>query len=108
MAKKRFSLLTEDMTTCIETGEKGNIHIHEVFFGTADRKKSIEWGCCIPLIERMHDTNFPTSIHNDKGMNYRYKRLMQKAFEEKYGHEKFMEVFIKNNLEESEMVFKDE
>lgn len=94
---KRFSLLTTDMNKCIHTGRTDNIHIHEVFFGSANRKKSIEWGCCIPLTAEFHNLS-GKGIHFNKNMDIYYKKEMQKAFEKKHSHEKFMEVFGRNYL----------
>lgn len=97
MKDKRFSLLTDDMTRCYLTGTQP-VEIHEVFFGTADRKKSIKWGCCVPLAVHLHNTNYSTSVHRNKEMNLMLKQKMQKAFEEKHSHELFMEVFHKNYI----------
>lgn len=94
---KRFSLLTNDMTTCYLSGNKTNIHIHEVYFGTANRTKSIKYGCCIPLTGVLHNQS-NEGVHFNKKLDMHLKREMQKAFEKKYSHEKFMEVFNKNYL----------
>lgn len=89
---KRFSLLTDDMTKCYITGSTKDIHIHEVFFGSANRKKSIQWGCCVPLRADWHNmSNY--GVHFNRELDLKLKREMQKAFEEKYSHEKFIEVF---------------
>lgn len=95
---KRFSLLTSDMKTCYISGTTKDIHIHEVFYGTANRVKSIKYGCCVPLTANLHNTS-NKGVHFDKSLDMRLKREMQQAFEEKYSHEKFMEVFHKNYLE---------
>lgn len=94
---KRFSLLTDDMKTCYITGRTDNIHIHEVFFGTANRKKSIDWGCCVPLTGIMHNQS-KLGVHFNPKLNLELRQKMQKAFEEKYSYELFMEVFHKNYI----------
>lgn len=96
---KRFSLLTDDMTKCYVSGVTYDIHIHEVFYGTANRKKSIEYGCCVPLTARLHNGS-NKGVHFNKALDMRLKREMQKAFEKKYSHEEFMEIFHKNYLED--------
>lgn len=98
---KRFSLLTDDMETCYVSGATNNIHIHEVFYGTANRTKSIEYGCCVPLTACLHNMS-DKGVHYNKTLDMRLKREMQKAFEEKYSHEKFMEVFHRNYLENND------
>lgn len=97
MPKKRFSLLTDNMKRCYLTGETTNIHIHEVFFGSANRKKSIEWGCCVPLTGKLHNQS-NEGVHFNKNLDLMLKREMQKAFEKKYSHDQFMKVFNKNYL----------
>lgn len=94
---KRFSLLTDDMSTCYISGRTDNIHIHEVYFGTANRKKSIKWGCCIPLTAELH-TESNKGVHHNDALNKHLKEIMQVAFEEKYSKEKFMSIFNKNYL----------
>lgn len=94
---KRFSLLTDNMKKCYLTGRTDNIHIHEVYYGTANRKKSIVWGCCVPLTAEFHNAS-DKGVHFNKEVDTRLKREMQLAFEKKYSHEKFMDVFHKNYL----------
>ena len=95
--KKRYSLLTDDMKKCYITGSTQDIHIHEVYYGSADRKKSIEYGCCVPLRADYHNMS-SHGVHFNKELDLRLKREMQEAFEKKFSHEKFMEVFHKNYL----------
>lgn len=96
---KRFSLLTTDMTTCYISSTKKDIHIHEVFYGTANRKKSIQHGCCVPLMASLHNMS-DKGVHFNKTLDMRLKREMQRAFEKVYSHEEFMSVFHKNYLED--------
>lgn len=95
--KKRFSLLTKDMERCYLSGTTKDIHIHEVFYGSANRRKSIKYGCCVPLTASLHNMS-NNGVHFDKTLDMRLKREMQAAFEKKYSHEKFMEVFGRNYL----------
>ena len=93
----RFSLLTNNMTICYLTKRTDNIHIHEVFYGTANRKKSIKWGCCVPLTGEKHNQS-SEGVHFNSKLDLTLKQEMQKAFEEKHSHELFMEVFCRNYL----------
>ena len=74
--KKRFSLLTDDMSKCYITGSTQDIHIHEVYFGTADRKKSIEYGCCVPLRADYHNMS-SHGVHFNKDLDLRLKNLIK-------------------------------
>ena len=90
--KRDKSILQEDMTRCYICG-KPAVHIHEVFFGTANRKNSIKWGCYVGLCYEHHEGN--TGAHHDQATNLKLKEDCERAFEEKYGREKFFEVFGK-------------
>ena len=48
---KRYSIITDDLTHCIECG-RTDVELHEVWFG-ANRKLSIEDGLVIPLCKRL-------------------------------------------------------
>lgn len=85
------SILQKDMSKCYICGKPGEC-THEVFFGTANRKKSIEWGCYVKLCNHCHNMS-NESVHMDHTIDVRLKQEMQSKFEELYGHDKFMTVF---------------
>lgn len=87
----RFSILTNDLEHCIECGRWG-VELHEVFFGK-NRKTSIEDGCVIPLCKAVHHQGNLRGIHQDKALDLKYKKLMQKKWQEHYN--KTTEDFIK-------------
>ncbi len=90
--------IMQDSKECYITGALRGLHRHEVFFGTCNRAKSLEWGCWVYLRADWHtDTSY--SVHKDIKLNKRLKREAQAKFEELHGHEKFMEVFGKNYLQ---------
>lgn len=66
---------------------------HEVFFGTANRKLSKEWGCWAYLTPEAH-----RKVHADRKTDLELKAECQRAFETKYGHDKFMAIFGRNYL----------
>ena len=68
------------------------LHKHHVFYGTANRAKSEEWGCWVWLCPYHHNGSM-SSVHEQKDMDLKLKRSTQEKFEELYGHEKFMEEF---------------
>lgn len=81
---------------CFKTGENYNLHRHHIFGGSR-RKASEKWGCYIWLRGDWHNLA-PYGVHNDSEFDKELKRLCQRKFEEKYGHEKFMEAFGKSYL----------
>lgn len=81
---------------CWVCGETRDLHTHEVFFGS-NRKKSITWGLQVRLCGKHHNLS-KKGVHFNKALDTQLKMFAQTKFEEKYGHEKFMEVFRKNYL----------
>ena len=82
---------------CYKTRSTLNLHKHHIFGGTANRKKSEKWGCWVWLQSDYHNAS-GHGVHSDKQFNMQLKQECQAKFEERYGHEKFMEVFHKNYL----------
>ena len=90
-------LILQQNKECFFCGKTQGLHHHEVFYGSANRKKSIEWGCQVWLCPEHHNTSNKGVHFNIKNDMY-LKMYTQKVFEEEYGHTKFMEVFHKNYL----------
>ena len=94
---KRFSILQNEMNECYFCGTTKNLHIHEVFFGTANRQKSIRYGCCVSLCAIHHNLS-NNSVHFNKEMDLNLKRTMQKKFIEVYPNLDFLKIFGKNYI----------
>lgn len=77
LEKHRWSLLTDDLSTCVECGRQKD-DLHEVYEG-AYRRKSMQYGCVIPLWRQCHNR-----IHLEKELKLKYKRMFQTLFEEHY------------------------
>lgn len=94
--RDRFSIIQKNMSMCFickgPATEK-----HEIFYGTAYRTKSKDWGMVVGLCHICH-----MNIHDNQRNDEALKRIGQRAFEARYGHAKYMEVFRKNYLEEGE------
>jgi len=95
----RYSIITADMTKCIECGKKP-IQKHEIFYGTGKRKKSIQYGLVIPLCEEIHHNGNAIGIHKDKELDTKWKIIGQKAFMQHYNKttDEFREIFGKNYI----------
>lgn len=85
------------MNECYFCGTTKNLHIHEVFYGTANRQKSIRYGCCVSLCAIHHNLS-NMSVHFNKDMDLNLKRTMQKRFVEVYPKLDFLKIFGKNYL----------
>ena len=95
--KRDKSIIQKDLTKCLVCGTTKDIHIHEVFFGSADRKKSIKWGLYVALCAKDHNMS-KDGVHFNKALDLELKKLGQKCFEKIYGYEKFIQEFKKNYL----------
>lgn len=94
---KRNKSIIHDMSKCYVCGTTQDLHTHEVFYGSANRKKSIEWGCYVKLCGRHHNLS-NEGVHYNKTLDTKLKQEAQRKFEMIHGHEKFMEIFRKNYL----------
>lgn len=84
LAKRLWSVFTDDMEHCIETGTN-QVHRHHIFYGPY-RNKSEERGFVIPIAYYLHEFQ-KGSIHDNpnKGLDLKYKQLAQTYYEEHYG-----------------------
>lgn len=99
---KRYSIIHNlENGECLVCGSSHNTHIHEVFFGTANRRLSIEFGLCVCLCER-HHIQPPTGVHFNKMLDDKLKAHAQKIAMQKYNWntQKFIEIFGKNYIGE--------
>ena len=94
---KRFSILQDEMTSCYLCGAKNNLHIHEVFYGTGNRQKSIKYGCCVCLCAIHHNLS-NAGVHFNKPLDLELKKTMQKRFIEVYPNLDFLKIFGKNYI----------
>lgn len=94
-------LTLQENKECFFCGETENLHHHEIFFGSANRKKSIKWGLQVYLCGPHHNLS-SRGVHNNHKMDMILKRYGQKVFEMEYGHERWMQEFHKNYLEGDE------
>lgn len=93
--KRDKSIVQKDMSRCYICGTTKGLHTHEVFYGSANRKKSIQYGCYVSLCGRHHNLS-NDGVHFNKQLDTTLKRVTQECFEGLHGHDKFMEVFRKN------------
>ena len=90
--RRRFTALRYNLDYCAICG-KPRENLHEVFFGTANRQKSKDWGMVMPLCAYHHRL-----IHRNAELRLKTQQDAQRKFEEAYGHEMFMKIFGKNYL----------
>ena len=109
--KDRYTILVPDFNSCYVCASTEKINIHEVFFGRANRQKSIEDGMCIPLCPYHHNMS-NNGIHFNKQLDNYVKKQAEKIWiinycdpsltnEEKI--QKFIDRYGINYLEEEEI-----
>lgn len=78
---------------------KGGMQEHHIF-GGPNRHLSEKFGLKVKLCFKHHGQRGPDDVHRPdlNGYSDLLKQKGQRAFEERYSHEKFMEVFGKNYL----------
>lgn len=95
---KRFSIIHNlDDKECFICGATYNTHIHEVFYGTANRQLSIKYGLCVCLCAKHHNMS-DEGVHFNKPLDTELKQYAQKRFNEVYPDLDFMRIFGKNYL----------
>ena len=89
------SIITKQ-ETCIVCGNP-YIHIHHVFYGTANRKKADKYKLVVPLCQ-YHHLDSKEGVHFNKTLDVRLKKMAQAEFEKIYGHAMFVQEFGRNYL----------
>ncbi len=85
----------EDSPACLICGRPAE-HRHHVFFGTANRKKSEEYGMVSWLCRECHQGR--CGAHNNRGVDLTLKQNFQELFEETNTREEFIKIFGKSYL----------
>ena len=89
--------ILSDAKECYFCKSTMNLHKHHIFFGTANRKKSEEFGCWVYLCAGHHNmTDY--SVHFNKELDLKLKKECQKEFEKYGSREDFRRIFGKSYL----------
>lgn len=91
----RFSILN-NLDKCYFCGKKAEC-IHEVFYGTANRKISIKNGFCVGLCHNHHNMT-DNSVHKNRQMDLKLKELYQKEYEKTHTRQEFITLIGKSYL----------
>lgn len=97
MSDKRFSIIVDRLDRCLICKTYLDIHKHEIFFGTANRKLSIKYGLVVPLCGRHHNMS-NEGVHFNRKLDLKLKQQGQKAFEYHYPDLDFIKIFGKSFL----------
>lgn len=91
LERNRYSVLTDNMDSCIICGNPRQA-LHEIFEGR-NRIRSMQYNAIIPLCFSCH-----TIIHNNRNISLYYKQRFQQIFEEKNSREEFIKIFGRSYL----------
>lgn len=72
------------------------LHKHHFMHGTANRKLAEKYGLYAYVCERFHHEHGEESPHGNPAVDLMLKQTAQRAFEEKYGEDRWREVFLKS------------
>lgn len=82
--------------SCLICGTTHDLHVHHVFFGTANRRKSEKHGMKVYLCREHHTGN--SGVHHNKQLDLEVKMWAQGKFEETHSRQHFINIFGKNYL----------
>ena len=89
---ERYSILVPYLDKCYMCGSENHVALHEVFYGTANRKKSKEDGMILPLCDFHHNMS-NVAVHNNHDLDLKFKQMAQRKWMSYYN--KTTEDFIK-------------
>ena len=82
---------------CLVCHTAQGLHLHHIYEGSANRKKSDKYGCWCYLCGRHHNLS-NEGVHFNKDLDLKIKRMCQEKFKEAYPDEDFVKVFKRNYL----------
>jgi len=91
LERKRYSILTDDLTICFKC-KRPKQDLHEIYEGR-NRQNSMKHGFVIPLCRECHYW-----IHHDIGLAEYYKQICQKEYERTHSRKEFMDIIHRNYL----------
>ena len=89
--------ILQNEARCYFCGSTVGLEVHHCMFGRGQRQLSEKHGLTVYCCYRCHRDNH-WGVHGNRQMDLTLKKLSQKVFEKKYGHEKWMNVFKRNYL----------
>lgn len=69
---------------CYVCGQVYDLHRHHIFYGTANRRLSENYGCWCWLCGWHHNLS-DVGVHFNKKLDLRLKKVCQEAWEREYG-----------------------
>ena len=92
MAKKPTKSIISNEHYCLVCGTPISLHRHHIFYGTANRKLSEQYGLWVYLCGRHHNMS-NEGVHFNKKLDASLKMLGVKAFKREYPELDFVKIF---------------
>ena len=89
--------IMQEEKQCYLCGSTVNLEKHHVIHGTGHRSLADKYGLTVWLCSTCHRDN-KKGVHGNYELSLQLKKEAQRAFEARYGHEKYMEIFGRNYL----------
>lgn len=91
------SILSIDQQ-CWVCGTTQNLHVHHIFYGSANRKLSDKYGCVVCLCGKHHNLS-NEGVHFNRDLDLLLKKTTQREWEKRYGNrEDFIKTFGRSYL----------
>ena len=101
MSGSRYkSIMTLNDDRCFWCNKYGPVEWHHIF-GGADRDNSTKYGLVVPLCHSCHNEP-PNGMHFNEENNKELKKRGQRVFECLWGHDRFIEIFQENYLDDED------
>lgn len=89
--------ILQDTKECYITGATDNLHVHHIFYGTANRKISDREGFWVRLRADWHNME-GYGVHFNSDLDRRLKEECQRTYELTHSREEFMQLIGRNYL----------
>lgn len=98
MAKKSILQESKECWFCYS---QNGLHLHEIYFGTANRTISIKYGFQVYLCSKHHNLGgIGKCVHQCREMDLELKRACQKVYEKDHTREEFISLIGKSYLDD--------
>ncbi len=91
--------ILQDKKECWETRDINNLHVHHIYYGTANRKVSDKHGFWVWLRADWHNMS-DYGVHFNPEFDLYLKRICQRAYEETHSREDFIRLIGRDYLDD--------
>ena len=89
--------IIQEKKECLVCHTTYNLHLHHIFFGTANRKISDREGFTCYLCGHHHNLS-NSGVHSNRELDLELKKVCQKKYEETHTREEFIKLIGKSYI----------